>query len=144
MGHQLVAHQVFLHGQKVDVILPDGAVNVSGAGIGAVSHPPLGVGLVENGQAGVVQRHEHGPLPKVIALHQRQDGLGQGFPLTGGGLELDKQAHAALVGQAELDKLLQSGGLPSLSGIGQIGKGDGPELLQGQVSHVDQSAPQPP
>ena len=45
---------------------------------------------------------------------------------TGGGLELDKQAHAALVGQAELDKLLQSGGLPSLSGIGQIGKGAAP------------------
>ena len=136
LGHQAVAHQALLHRQEVDVVLPDGLVQIPGAGVGAVAHPPLRVGLVDGGEAGVVQGHEDGPLPEVMGLHHLQDGPGQGLPLAGLRLELDEQAHAALIGLAEPDELLQGGDVSGVLIAGGVVEGQGAQLLPGQGGHA--------
>lgn len=60
---QAVGDHGFLHGQKVDFILPHALVQIAAGGVSAVAHPPLGMGLLQGGHTGVILGHEQEGLP---------------------------------------------------------------------------------
>ena len=146
LHHQAVGDHALLRRQKVDVVAPDALVDVPGGAEDAVAHPPLRVGGVKGLHAGVVQGHEHGPVPETVSLHQLRHRLHQGLAPAGGGLELDEQAHAALPVQLRPDHLLQGGDGGRLT---QAPGGVGPDgqrlkLRPRQIAHAGHLTCQPP
>lgn len=141
---QAVGDHGFLHGQKVDFILPHALVQIAAGGVGAVAHPPLGMGLLQGGHAGVILGHEQEGLPHAGLLHRLLHSLGQGGAVAALGLELHQQAQLARGFRHQLEHLLQGGdALPGLA-VARGQQRQGGELLRGEVGHAAVLPRQPP